>query len=167
MTPEELLERHPRLKDVVQRLVSKGGNTFEVPRRPDDKDNYFEKIGIERLPELGDFFDNWGRRAKIMKDNHCHFNTVTLVCKKEVAGFATGLALQEGVWYHHTWGLMREGNQNVIIETTESRFESYFGVQYWGADAMAKAKDGYWFLTFGETCPESAEQESGATDTQN
>jgi hypothetical protein len=79
--------------------------------------------------------------AKRNNQSQCHKNATTLFLRKQVNAFATGFALYEdGIWYHHSWGIRSRCCEEIVVETIGEEFESYFGVPYYGAEGVATAR---------------------------
>lgn len=148
--PEDILRSRPDVQALRDRLLGLGGggNDINVPSEWLDEPTTWRSV-VEDVYHRGRLMDRTRVERRTMEDNQCHKNTTTLVLNDQIPSFATGFALHRDVWYFHSWGIRHSCSSEVIVETHQDTFEQYFGTEYSGGHAKARAKGLHRIVTSG------------------
>ena len=110
----------PKLYELREKLLSFGGEATCLPGEEED---------IDDILNSGQFW--FGSESVMLKGEpcNCHRNACALY-QDNIYGdmrICTGYALSnDGMWRQHSWLVLHQNEENIIIETTEPRI-AYFG----------------------------------------
>jgi hypothetical protein len=152
------LASHPEVRAIRELVLQKGGgNNINAPHEwiENPEPRWYWSQWMDPLLTHGILMAPSTHRvveermpAKHYNEHECHKNATTLFLRKQVNAFATGFALHDdGIWYHHSWGIRSRCCEEVIVETIGDEFESYFGAVYYGEIGKQRAEGLYKAVT--------------------